>query len=214
PSRLCSIATRVPGLSAFRVATYNVHGCVGADGRFAVERIAQVIRAACCDVVLLQEVGDHVGRAPTVNQAHALAAACEMDYVVGYTLPVGPWGYGNVVMTRGSVDGVTRIDLSVPGREPRGCLRVEISVAGLRLTVVAVHLGLDRGERSRQVTQLLADGGPVGSCDGPLVVGGDFNDWPPGLTRRALHRGFIDAALRRFNLRGTFPARFPLFRLD
>src|SRR5262249_2437291 len=137
-----------------------------------------------------------------------------MDYVVGYTLPVGPWGFGNVVMTRGTVDGVTRIDLSVPEREPRGCLRVDLRVARQRLTVVAVHLGLDRGERSRQVAQLLAARGPVDPCGGPLVVGGDFNDWPPGLTRRALHRGFVDAALRRFNLRGTFPARFPLFRLD
>jgi endonuclease/exonuclease/phosphatase family metal-dependent hydrolase len=201
-------------LSTLRVVTYNVHGCVGADGRFVLARIARVIRDAGCDVVLLQEVGDHVGRAPTVNQAHALAAACEMDYVVGYTLPIGPWGYGNVVMTRGTVAGVTRIDLSVPGREPRGCLRVEIAVGSLRLTVVAVHLGLDRGERGRQVAQLLGVGGPVDSVAGPLVVGGDFNDWPPGRTRLALRRGLVDAAFSRLNLRGTFPARFPIFRLD
>ena len=201
-------------MKSLRVATYNVHGCVGRDRRFALERTAAVIRATRADVVLLQEVGDHVGRAPTVNQAHALAAACGMDYVVGYTLPIGPWGYGNVVMTRGTVTDVTRIDLSVQGREPRGCLRVAVAVDGVRLTVVAVHLGLDRGERSRQVAQLLARGGPVDEVGGPLVIGGDFNDWPPGLTRRALHRGFVDAALRRLDLRGTFPSRFPLFRLD
>src|SRR5262249_28229014 len=107
-------------MTALRVATYNVHGCVGGDGRFLLDRTAAVIRATSAHVVLLQEVGDHVGRAPTVNQAHALAAACDMDYTVGYTLPIGPWGYGNVVLVRGSIVEVTRLDLSVPGREPRG----------------------------------------------------------------------------------------------
>lgn len=201
-------------MTVVRVVSYNVHACVGTDRRFAPERIAAVLRSLAPDVVFLQEVGDHVGRAPTIDQARSLAASCRMDYVVGYTMPTGPWGYGNVVMTRGTVRGVNRFDLSVEGREPRGGLRVEISAGGVVMTVLAVHLGLDRGERGRQVARLLGTGGPVDGVELPLVLGGDFNDWPPGLTRRSLHRGFVDAGLRRMNLRGTFPARFPLFRLD
>lgn len=195
-----------------RVVSYNVHACVGMDRRFALDRTAAVIRSLDADVVLLQEVGDHVGRATTVDQARALAEACGMDYAVGYTMPTGPWGYGNVVMTRGAIGTVTRFDLSVAGQEPRGGLRVEVKACGTELTVFAVHLGLDRTERSRQVAKLL--GGPLHEVSGPLVLGGDFNDWPPGTTRRALRRGFVDAAVRRLDLRGTFPSRFPLFRLD
>jgi endonuclease/exonuclease/phosphatase family metal-dependent hydrolase len=195
-----------------RIVSYNVHACVGMDRRFALDRTAAVIRSLDADVVLLQEVGDHVGRATTVDQARALAEACGMDYVVGYTLPTGPWGYGNVVMTRGTIGRVTRFDLSVAGREPRGGLRVEVKSNGTSVTVFAVHLGLDRTERGRQVEKLLA--GPLHEVDGPLVLGGDFNDWPPGFTRLALQRVLVDAAVRRVNLRGTFPSRFPLFRLD
>ncbi len=201
-------------MTALRVVSYNVHGCIGTDRRFALERTAAVLGSLEPDVVLLQEVGDHVGRVTTVDQARALAEACGMDYAVGYTMPTGPWGYGNVIMTRGTIRAVSRFDLSVAGREPRGSLRVEVARNGATVTVLTVHLGLDRGERSRQVAQLLGAEGPCHGIDGPLIVGGDFNDWPPGLTRRALHRGFIDAAIRRMNLRGTFPARFPLFRLD
>jgi endonuclease/exonuclease/phosphatase family metal-dependent hydrolase len=120
------------------VATYNVHACIGLDGWFAPDRTAEVIRSLNADIVLLQEVGDHVGRAPTVNQAHALGEACGMDYAVGYTLPTGPWGYGNVVLTRGTIRQVGRFDLTVAGREPRGCLRVEIGLDGTAVTVIAV----------------------------------------------------------------------------
>jgi endonuclease/exonuclease/phosphatase family metal-dependent hydrolase len=197
-----------------RVATYNVHGCVGADQRFDLQRVAAIVREVGADATLLQEVGDHVGRAPTVNQAHALGEATGTDYVVGYTMPTGPWGYGNVILARGTIVETARFDLSVPGREPRGCLRARISLdGGVTFTVVAVHLGLAWGERRRQVEQLLGEGGPV-DVEGPLVLGGDFNDWPPGPTTRLLGRSLVDAAFPTLDFRATFPARFPMLRLD
>jgi endonuclease/exonuclease/phosphatase family metal-dependent hydrolase len=201
--------------SLIRVASYNVHGGVGADGRFDLDRIAAVLAELEADVILLQEVGDHLGRAPTVNQAHALAAARGMRYAAGYTMPGGPWGYGNVVLVRGEVRTSRRFDLSIRGREPRACLRVDVTLeAGPLLTVVAVHLGLAWGERRRQIDQLLGEGGPIAGVEGPLVLGGDFNDWPPGPATRLLGRAFLDAAWPSLDFRGTFPARLPLLRLD
>ncbi len=38
-----------------RVATYNVHACVGRDGRHDPERVARVIGELDADVVALQE---------------------------------------------------------------------------------------------------------------------------------------------------------------
>jgi endonuclease/exonuclease/phosphatase family metal-dependent hydrolase len=201
-----------------RVATYNVHGCIGADQRFDVARVAGVLEEVGADVYLLQEVGDHVGREPTLDQARALADAHRLESVVGYTLPTGSWGYGNVVLVRGRIDDATRFDLSVDGFEPRGCLRVTATLeVGVCVTVVAVHLGLAWGERRRQIDQLLGDCGPVEApraSGDPLVLGGDFNDWPPGPTTRLLGRAFVDAAFPTLDFRGTFPARFPMFRLD
>lgn len=44
------------------IATYNTCGCIGRDGRYSPERIAQVILELRADVVALQEVTlDHAG---------------------------------------------------------------------------------------------------------------------------------------------------------
>jgi endonuclease/exonuclease/phosphatase family metal-dependent hydrolase len=198
-----------------RIATYNVHGCVGADSRFDLGRVAGVLDEVGADVMLLQEVGDHVGRQPTVDQAKALARAGGVEYAVGYTMPTGPWGYGNVVLVRGRVVQTVRFDLSVPGREPRGCLRVDVHAAGHAFTVVCVHLGLAWGERRKQVEQLLGEQGVIAlGASSPLVLGGDFNDWPPGPVTRFLGRHLVDAAWPSLDFRGTFPARLPFLRLD
>jgi endonuclease/exonuclease/phosphatase family metal-dependent hydrolase len=46
--------------AALRIMTYNVHRCVGADGRADPRRIAEVIAACQPDMVALQELD--VGR--------------------------------------------------------------------------------------------------------------------------------------------------------
>jgi endonuclease/exonuclease/phosphatase family metal-dependent hydrolase len=80
--------------------------------------------------------------------------------------------------------------------------------------VIAVHLGLSRRERRQQIRALL-DGALSHACEGDvLVVGGDFNDFPPGPTAELGRRRFVDAARAVRDLRATFPSRMPLFRLD
>ena len=44
------------GPDCLRVASYNLHGCVGRDGARDAERIAEVIAELGCDTVGLQEV--------------------------------------------------------------------------------------------------------------------------------------------------------------
>jgi endonuclease/exonuclease/phosphatase family metal-dependent hydrolase len=134
-----------------------------------------------------------------------------MEHAVGWTMPSGPWGYGNVILARGEFVEVHRFDLSVPNREPRGCLHAVIQIGDQKVDVIALHLGLAFGERRRQIDQLLAEAVPAAM---PLVLGGDFNDWPPGPISRLLGRGFTDAAFPAFDFRATFPARVPLLRLD
>ena len=56
-----------------RIMTYNVHRCVGADGRADPRRIADVIAACQPDMVALQELD--VGRLRTggIDQVDAIA---------------------------------------------------------------------------------------------------------------------------------------------
>jgi hypothetical protein len=63
-----------------RVMTYNVHSCIGMDGKLSPERIARVIARYAPDVVALQELD--VGRARTegMDQAHRIAHYLAMDF--------------------------------------------------------------------------------------------------------------------------------------
>lgn len=201
-----------------RVVTWNVHGCVGSDGRFAPDRTARVLVELRPDLVLLQEVGDAWGAHPPLDQAQLLANALEMDSALGVTLPGEPHGYGNVTLTHLPVVETATVDLSVVGREPRVCLVVKLRCEAERsdLRVVNLHLGLSRRERRTQLAVLVDETGPLlGDSSWPLVLGGDLNDWFPSGVTRALAHHFDDAALC-FARRpaATFPSSLPLLRLD
>jgi endonuclease/exonuclease/phosphatase family metal-dependent hydrolase len=195
-----------------RVVSWNVHGCVGTDRRFAPERIAAILRRLKADVVLLQEVGDIRGVHPPVDQASTIAEALGFSCAVGITVRAGPYGYGNATLTRFAVVESESIDLSVWGREPRLALRAVVGHDELRLTTLNVHLGLGPEERRTQLRRLLpAIDSQIGQQ--PVLMGGDFNDFPPGPVTLTLRHRMIDAAARIKKSR-TFPSRRPLLRLD
>src|SRR5439155_7759717 len=94
------------------------------------------------------------------------------------------------------------------------CLLVRLEPApGLALTAGSTHLGLARRERARQASLLV---GALAEVEGPLVLGGDMNDWFPGPDTRIVRDRLRDAwSRRRDGLRGaTYPSALPLFRLD
>jgi endonuclease/exonuclease/phosphatase family metal-dependent hydrolase len=188
------------------LATYNIHACIGGDGRFEPPRIAAVLRELNADVVALQEVEGH--RVDDVELLHSLAAAAGLQAIAGPTLRRDTRQYGNALLTRLPVQRVQRINLSLPRREPRGALDVVLDWQGQRLRVVATHLGLQPGERRDQVRRLLAlfESGDADLC----VLLGDLNEWFLwGRPLRWLHRQFTATPHRR-----TYPARLPLFALD
>jgi endonuclease/exonuclease/phosphatase family metal-dependent hydrolase len=193
-----------------RLVSWNVHGCVGLDRRFTPERTADVLLALAPDVALLQEVGDAHGQHPPIDQAESLSRALGFECTLGITLPRG-FGYGNATLSRLTVLDTETWDLSVRGREPRCCVRVVLGKGGTRLTTVNTHLGLRLGERHRQA-KILVEGALEG-VGGPLVLGGDFNDFPPGRVSRELGARCTDvfAGTPR---RRTFPSWAPLLPLD
>jgi endonuclease/exonuclease/phosphatase family metal-dependent hydrolase len=192
-----------------RIASYNIHRCVGRDGRCDPARIAGVLHELRCDVVGLQEVDNSPGPEPTSMQLEYLAHCTGMNAVAGLRIVRHMGHYGNALLTRHRIIGVRRHDLSVSSWEPRGVLDVGLEVEGVACRFLVTHLGLAPGERREQTRRVLALVGER-PFDEPLVLLGDINEWLPiGRTLRSLHALFGRPPYQR-----SFPSVFPLFALD
>jgi endonuclease/exonuclease/phosphatase family metal-dependent hydrolase len=192
-----------------RVGSYNIHRCVGGDGRCDPERVAQVIRELACDTIGLQEVDNSAGPLPTSAQLDYLARSTGMASVAGLRLIRRRGHYGNALLTRRRVLEVRRHDLSFSWREPRGALDVDIDVDGIATRVIVTHLGLTPGERRHQMRRILAIVAE-GNLAQPVILLGDINEWLPlGRPLRWLHALFGRPPAMR-----SFPAILPLLALD
>lgn len=188
-------------MSVLRVATWNVHGCVGLDGVESADRVANVIRWLDADVIGLQEM-----RALALGR---IAARTGLKAVAGVTRLMGSHQFGNALLTRYEVERVTLHDVSYQRREPRGVMDVMLRRPdGTPMRVVVTHFGLRAAERRRQADLLLdlvrRPGAPL------LTVMGDFNEWRPFV--RTLHR--LDEHLGPAPGVRSFPSVLPVLRLD
>lgn len=194
---------------ALRIVTYNVHKCRGLDRRTTPNRIAEVLREIDADVVALQEVLGH--------QAEAIARELALLFVMGENRKHLGDAYGNAVLSRFPIRASRNYDLSVEGRESRGCLRADIvGPSSAVLHVFNVHLGTSFFERRQQARRLVAvDLLTDLSLERPRLVLGDFNEWTSGLATRLLRSHMQSADIRKQLRRSrTYPGVFPLLHLD
>lgn len=197
-----------------RIASYNIHKGVGLDGRTSIARIVNVLREIDADVVALQEVVSYEGREAQYHQAQFLAAELDRHFSLGETRKHLGGAYGNVTLSKWAIANAKVIDVSIPGREPRGILRTDLDIGGRALHVFNTHLGTGFFERRRQaeklIEQKLIDRGDL---EGPRVVLGDFNEWTLGRVTTALREQFREAEPQR-HLRAGYPGILPLLNLD
>ncbi|MEE1657141.1 endonuclease/exonuclease/phosphatase family protein [Microvirga sp. CF3062] len=204
-----------------RILTYNVHRCLGTDGRLSITRVADVIAAYEPDVVALQELD--VGRIRTggVDQAHAIAQALGMHVHFHASMRVLEEEYGNAILTHRPSKLVKAEALpglaAKPRLEPRGALWASVNIGGADVQIINTHLGLRRHERLAQVNALL---GPhwLGhqSCREPVILLGDLNATPRSRAYQRITAHLWDAqALARLpKPKATFPSRLPMLRID
>lgn len=219
-------------MTALRVLTYNVHSCVGTDGRYDVDRVARACRAA--DIVCLQEVEANAAprRVRRWSATHAddqpalIARACNLPYhhffasVNGGLVDARPEvlahdahaAYGNAILSRWPI------------------LRTKILRFG---TATRRHMHMDRDEQPRAALAALVDTRP------PLWIVtthlshkwwsaehahqlGRLHMWTRRLRGHLLVTGDLNAPAwwaRRDDWRDlgagpTFPSQWPCLRID
>lgn len=189
-----------------RIATYNIHRCVGNDGVVSCERIADVLKQIDADVIALQEVA--FSSAGPVNVLEDLARSIRGEAIAGPTLTEEKGHYGNAVVTRIKPDAVEPLDISVSGREPRGALMLAFGANGRKVHILATHLGLRPGERRHQMRRIVTM--LDAHKDGVTIVLGDFNEW----FNWARPLRWLTRRLGGSPSPATFPSRRPLLPLD
>ena len=204
-----------------RVLTYNVHSCIGVDGKLSPSRIARLIAQCDPDIVALQELDVGRPRTGDVDQAHVIAQELQMQYHFHPALQVEEEQYGDAVLSRFPMR-LVQAD-ALPGlsrrswQEPRGAIWVAIDTGRGELQLLNTHLGLSPRERMMQVNALLGDRW-LSNPDfrEPGILCGDLNARPRSQVHQRLSRRLDDVQLNGLDNRPapTFPSRYPLGRID
>lgn len=188
--------------------TWNVHGCVGRDGRHDIERVGAWVSLLAPDLAAFQEVDTRRQTSSHLETYdHLLEQVGEHGHEA-WSLSGADGRYGQMLASRLPLHNRQVHDISVGGREPRRVMEAWVRLPGMALRVIATHLGLRRGERRRQTALLrrIILAGP----SAPTVLLGDFNEWRRvGRARDGLADLFDD-----WTRHASFPSRLPVLPLD
>lgn len=198
-----------PGPGELLIGSWNLHKCVGMDGRFDPHRSVSVIAELGADIMALQEADRRFGRRVGLLDAKLLERHAGLVPLPVSDLQDGLGWHGNAILVRPGTRARLR-RLALPGAEPRGAVVADLDLKGGPLRLVAAHFGLLPRCRRRQSTAVLAallEAEPM-----PTVLCGDLNEWNPGerSSLRALAPLFGPVTAGP----ASFPTRLPMLPLD
>ena len=210
PDQPEATASACPDLSrqvGLRVLTLNTHGAQAPDG-YDLDQVARFVRRADVDVALLQEVDRFRGRSHFSDMPRVLAARTGMEVAYGQNVDLrGRAVSGTATLSRFPIVAERNVRLpTAPGRKPRGLLRTDLDVHGVRVSVFNTHL------EDRIMTLKLRQ---VAAMRAPVVLGGDLNAVTTSPMMAGVRRFLADAWLTAgFGPGHTWPARAPRLRID
>ena len=202
-----------------RVMTYNVHSCIGMDGKTAPERIARVIARYEPDIVALQELDVKKARTGAIDQVHLIAKILQMEFHFHPAIHIEEERYGDAILTHLPMklikaDILPKVSGS-PSIEPRGAIWVEIIVNDIPIQVINTHLDVRSRARREQIDALLsADWIGHPDFNGNTIFCGDFNTFPSSPLYHVINDKLKDSQKNNIKPSGTFFTRFPSARID
>ena len=190
-----------------RVMTWNIHGGVGTDRRYALDRITDTIARHDPDVVALQEVDSRRRARGEPSPFELLREAVGEHGIEAKSIATADGDYGQMVVSRWPFGATEVHDISHAKREPRRAIETQVRTECGTFLLVATHFGLSVKERRVQARRLVQIARRHVMT---TVMLGDFNDWFwPGTLRDALKH-----ELPGRSRHATFPSWCPVFRLD
>jgi endonuclease/exonuclease/phosphatase family metal-dependent hydrolase len=192
--------------ATLRLATWNIRAGLGTDLRRDARRVIDGIAALDADIVALQEADFRLGVRPSALPRELVAQhAGLMPLPVGKNAASIGW-HGNTVLVKPGIRlaGLERLEL--PGLEPRGAIIADLD-GPFPFRLVAVHLGLLRSSRRRQLDAIrsaIARHSPRAT-----VMLGDFNE-----PSRSVGLGRLVHSLKLREPEATYPSRLPMLALD
>ncbi len=194
----------------FTAATYNIHRCVGRDGRHSPDRIRTVLTELSADIIAVQEFDNRARHSWPEIVPEDISAPLGMNCIAQATIEDPHGGFqANLLLTRHHIADTCHVDLGRSGPEIRRAILSLVEMPEGPLVVVATHLGLSVQGRRRQA-RVLVDAVDAFADAHPVIMLGDFNEWlPVGGCHSILTRRFDSGARRR-----TFPVWAPLLPLD
>jgi endonuclease/exonuclease/phosphatase family metal-dependent hydrolase len=200
---------RPAGPGELRIASWNLHKCIGTDGRFDPHRTIAVIAELGADLIAVQEADRRFGRRVGLLDTRLLDRQAGLVPLPISDVTGGHGWHGNAILVRPGTRARVR-RLALPGAEPRGAVIADLDLKHGPLRVVAAHFGLLPRCRKRQsaaVLAALAEAPPM-----PTVLCGDLNEWNPG--ERSSLRGLAPLFGAVHGGPASFPARLPVLPLD
>lgn len=205
-----------------KIATYNIHRCIGLDRRFKPDRMVEIFNDIDADIVLMQEVDEGAPRSNKLNLAKEIAQACGYKYyVLGHNVTLKTGNYGNATLSKFPIVSEKNINLTIGDKKRRGCQHTTIKVNNkIKFDIFNLHLGLSAKERQKQAGMVLhSKQFKKLKTKENCLIAGDFNDWR-SLLRALFIEGFnFECATDSSKLWGesalkTFPSFAPRGGLD
>lgn len=176
-------------MTPLRVASYNIRKCMGLDRRRDPDRVLDVIGSLGADVVALQEADRRLGDRPATLEHRSIETVTGLRAARVSTNGISLGWHGNAVLLHPDIEIGAIERLALPGLEPRGAVLVQAAREGRAFRLVAVHLGLTRAYRRRQL-QVIVRAMNVPDGDLPTIILGDFNEWRRDRGLEPLSPGF------------------------
>lgn len=195
-------------MQALTVASYNIQKGIGVDLRRMPGRTLAVIDELAADIVVLQEADRRFG-----SRLSALPLPLLHTHgwrpVAFETRPDSIGWHGNAILVSARAEVRRHAVLPIPAFEARGAVVADLSVDGMALRVVGMHLDLSGLWRRRQARAIIAHlAAQPGTA--PTLLMGDLNEWR---SSAGAIRDFA-SVYRPVPTGPTFHARMPVAALD